>query len=204
MISEKKAVKHFSMIRSFHLADFFTAANGFCGVAAIFEAMKFLNTGHLRHIYFAALLIPLALVFDILDGTIARSRHSASLLGRELDSLADVISFGVAPAAIAFAIGINSWLDQIILIYFALCGLARLARYNVTAESLSAETGKVKYYEGTPIPTSILPLGLLMFLFFRDQLYPVYFFGVKLHLPVLLFFVSGCLMISKTLKIPKP
>jgi len=201
---EMKPVRHFSMIRSFHLADFFTAANGFCGVSAIFEAMKFLNTNDLGHIYFAAFLIPLALVFDILDGTIARSRHSASLLGRELDSLADVISFGVAPATIAFAIGVNTWLDQLILIFFTLCGLARLARYNVTADVLSAQSGKVKYYEGTPIPSSIVPLALLMFLFFRDELYPVYFLGVKLHLPVLIFFASGCLMISKTIKIPKP
>ena len=201
---ERKPVRHFSMIRSFHLADFFTAANGFCGVVAIFEAMKFLKTDDFKHIYLAALLIPLALVFDVLDGSIARWRHAASSLGRELDSLADVISFGVAPAAIAFAIGVNSRVDQLVLIYFALCGLARLARYNVTAESFSTETGKVKYFEGTPIPTSIVPLGLLMLLFLQGNLYPVRLFGIQFHLPVLFFFVSGCLMISKTLKIPKP
>src|SRR6185369_17024226 len=123
--------RHFSMIRGFHLADLFTIANGFCGIAAIFEAMKFLSDRDARHAYTAALLIPLALVFDVLDGRIARWRHSASTLGRELDSLADVISFGVAPAAIAFAVGVNGSLDQIILIYFAVCGLSRLARYNV-------------------------------------------------------------------------
>jgi CDP-diacylglycerol--serine O-phosphatidyltransferase len=150
------------------------------------------------------LLIPIALVFDVLDGRIARWRHSASSLGRELDSLADVISFGVAPAAIAFAAGVNSGLDQVILIFFALCGLSRLARYNVTAESLSAQTGKVEYFEGAPIPTSVIPLGLLMLLFYRGHLYPVSPFGLEFHLPVLLFFISGCLMISKTLRIPKP
>jgi CDP-diacylglycerol--serine O-phosphatidyltransferase len=192
------------MIRSFHLADLFTIANGFCGVGAIFEAMKFLNTNDAGHIYLAALLIPIALVFDVLDGRVARWRHSASSLGRELDSLADVISFGVAPAAIAFAAGVNSSLDQVILIYFALCGLSRLARYNVTAESLSAQTGKVEYFEGTPIPTSVIPLGLLTLLFYRGNLYPISPLGLEFHLPVLLFFISGCLMISKTLKIPKP
>jgi CDP-diacylglycerol--serine O-phosphatidyltransferase len=192
------------MIRSFHLADLFTIANGFCGVGAIFEAMKFLTTNDAGHLYLAALLIPVALVFDVLDGRVARWRHSASSLGRELDSLADVISFGVAPAAIAFAAGVDSRLDQLILIYFALCGLSRLARYNVTAEALSAQTGKVEYFEGTPIPTSIVPLGLLMLAFYRGNLYPVDLFGVEFHLPVLLFFISGCLMISKTLRIPKP
>src|SRR3982074_9146 len=98
---------HFSMIRSFHLADLFTIGNAFCGVTAIFEAMKFLGTHDTRHLYLAALLIPVALVFDVLDGRIARSRHAASPMGRELDSLADVVSFGVAPAAIAFAAGGN-------------------------------------------------------------------------------------------------
>jgi CDP-diacylglycerol---serine O-phosphatidyltransferase len=196
--------RHFSMIRSFHLADLFTLANGFCGVAAIFEAMKFLRDGDERHAYAASLLIPLALVFDVLDGRLARWRHMSSALGRELDSLADVISFGVAPAAIAFAIGLNTWLDQIILIYFAICGLSRLARYNITAESLSSTTGRVAYFEGTPIPTSVIPLGLLMLLFYRGNLYSARLFGVDFHWPVALFFISGCLMVSRTIRIPKP
>jgi CDP-diacylglycerol---serine O-phosphatidyltransferase len=196
--------RHFSMISSLHLADLFTIANGFCGVWAIFEAMKFLKTEDVIHIYIAAILIPIALIFDLLDGRIARWRNSASPLGRELDSLADVISFGVAPAAIAFAMGINSGLDQVMLIYFAVCGLSRLARYNVTAESLSVQTGKVEYFEGTPIPTSVVPLGLLMLAFYKRNLYPVNLLGIEFHLPALLFFISGSLMISKTLRIPKP
>jgi len=196
--------RHFSMIRGFHLADLFTLANGFCGVTAIFEAMKFLGAGDRRHAYLAALLIPLALVFDVLDGRIARWRHMSSALGRELDSLADMISFGVAPAAIAFAVGLNTGLDQAILIYFAVCGLSRLARYNVTADSLSATTGRVEYFEGTPIPTGLVPLGLLMLLFHRGNLYPANLFGLDFHWPVALFFISGCLMVSRTIRIPKP
>jgi CDP-diacylglycerol--serine O-phosphatidyltransferase len=196
--------RHFSMIRSFHLADLFTLGNGFCGVAAIFEAMKFLGAGDKRHAYAAALLIPVALVFDVMDGRIARWRHMSSALGRELDSLADMISFGVAPAAIAFAVGLNTGLDQVILIYFAICGLSRLARYNITADSLSGATGRVEYFEGTPIPTSVVPLGLLMFLFHRGNLYPASLFGLDFHWPVALFFISGCLMVSRTIRIPKP
>ena len=192
------------MIRSFHLADLFTIANGFCGVAALFEAMKFLATRDARHLYVAALLVPVALLCDVLDGRIARWRHDASAMGRELDSLADVISFGVAPAGIAFAAGLDTPLDQLVLMYFVACGLSRLARYNVTAESMAAETGKVRYFEGTPIPTSIVPLAILMLAFHREALWPVRIGGMSMHLVSLVFVVSGALMISKTLKIPKP
>jgi CDP-diacylglycerol---serine O-phosphatidyltransferase len=194
---------HFSMIRNFHLADLFTIANGFCGVGALFEAMRFLTTQDRRHLYTAALLIPLAFVFDVLDGRIARWRHAASPMGREMDSLADVISFGVAPAGIAFAAGLSSRLDQLVLMYFVGCGLSRLARFNVTADALATEMGKVSHFEGTPIPTSIVPLGLLMLAFHQGALYPVRVLGAELHLTVLLFLLSGSLMISKTLKIPK-
>jgi CDP-diacylglycerol---serine O-phosphatidyltransferase len=196
--------RHFSMIRDFQLADFFTIANGACGVAAIFQAMAFLRGGERWHVTLAALLVPLALVFDVLDGRIARRRHEASALGRELDSLADVISFGVAPASIAYAVGLTSVLDQLILIYFAACGLSRLARYNITAETMAAQTGKVTYFEGTPIPTSIVPLAILMAVFYSDHLYAVTVLGVRLHLVALLFLASGSFMISKTLRIPKP
>jgi len=194
---------HFSMIRRFGLADVFTLANGACGLIAIFEAMKYRDNGAPDHILLAAAMVPLAFVCDVLDGRIARLRKTASALGRELDSLADVISFGVAPAAIAFAVGLDTFLDQVLLIFFALCGLSRLARYNVTAESLSVEAGKVRYFEGTPIPTSVVPLALLMAAFHAGDLYPANVFGQELHLPAMLFFASGCLMISKTLRIPK-
>ena len=121
--------RHFSMLRGFHLADLFTIANGFCGVAAVFQAMTYLATQRRHHLYVAALLVPLALVMDVLDGRIARWRHQASEMGRELDSLADVISFGVAPAAIALAAGLDHALDQLALMYFVGCGVSRLARY---------------------------------------------------------------------------
>jgi CDP-diacylglycerol---serine O-phosphatidyltransferase len=204
MASEQTRHKHFSMIRTFHLADLFTIANAFCGMLAIFEAMTFLSTRAAWRLYLAAVLVPVALIFDVLDGKIARGRHAASALGRELDSLADVVSFGVAPASIAFAAGVNTPLDRVILLFFVGCGVSRLARYNVTAERLSAETGRVEYFEGTPIPTSILPLAILMLAFSAGSLYRVSLLGVEWHAVALLFLVSGSLMISKTLRIPKP
>ena len=193
--------KHFSMIRSFHLADLLTIANGCCGILAIFHAMHFIESGSTRMLWVAAGLIPLAAVFDFLDGRVARWRHTPSPMGREMDSLADVISFGAAPAAIAYAAGLRTILDQAMLTYFAVCGLSRLARYNVTAEELAGASGKVKYFEGTPIPTSIVPLSLLMLAYQRQALFPT---SLGFHLVSLLFVASGSLMISKTLRIPKP
>jgi CDP-diacylglycerol---serine O-phosphatidyltransferase len=203
-MAELTTRKHFSMIRSFHLADLFTIANGVCGATAIFQAMKYLARSDDRHLGLAAALIFVALVCDVCDGWIARWRHSASAMGRELDSLADVISFGVAPAAIAFAAGASSWVDQVILLYFTACGISRLARFNVTAESLAGAKGKVTHFEGTPIPTSVVPLGITMLAFHAGTLYPIRIAGVTVHAVALLFLLSGSLMISKTLRIPKP
>jgi CDP-diacylglycerol--serine O-phosphatidyltransferase len=153
--------RHFSMLREFHLADWFTLANAFCGTGAIFAAMRFLQEGIVRDLLIGMALIPLAFVFDALDGRIARWRKVASTLGRELDSLSDVISFGVAPAALGYACGLQGGWDWLILSYFVGCGVSRLARYNVTAEQLSGDEGKVRYFEGTPIPTSVVIVGLL-------------------------------------------
>ena len=197
-------MKHFSMIRSFHAADLFTMANGGCGVLAVFHAMQYHGGGSHAALWIAAALIPLAIVFDVLDGRVARWRHKQSPMGRELDSLADVISFGVAPATIAYAVGLDTALDQLVLVYFVLCGLSRLARYNVTAEGLSDAAGKVAYFEGTPIPTSILPLALLLVAYATDHLGAVTTGGVRWHVGALLFAISGSLMISKTLHVPKP
>ena len=109
------------------------------------------------------MLLPLALVCDVLDGYVARlNRSRQSLLGADLDSLADVISFGVAPAVLGFTLGLRGGWDMLILTYFVVCGVSRLARFNVTASALAdATTGKVKYFEGTPIPTSIVIVMLL-------------------------------------------
>ncbi len=200
--------KHFSMIRGFHLADFFTLANAACGVAAIFLAMRYAAQGSLAHFYAAAAMAPVAFVFDWLDGNVARWRQKHSAMGRELDSLADVISFGVAPAALGFAAGLDGGWDWAVLIYFVCCGVSRLARFNVTAESLSEGSGKVPYFEGTPIPTSVVLTAVLAFAACQDRLGDrlyggVWSLGWDLHPLALLFAVSGSMMISKTLRIPK-
>ena len=202
--------RHFSMLREFHLADWFTLGNAFCGTGAIFAAMRYLQDGVAQDLLLGMALIPLAFVFDALDGRIARWRKVASTLGRELDSLADVISFGVAPAALGYACGLQGGWDWLILSYFVGCGVGRLARYNVTAEQLSGAEGKVKYFEGTPIPTSVLIVGVLAWLACTDRIGAHLWLGVlhmgpwQLHPLALVYALSGSLMISKTLHIPKP
>ena len=201
--------KHFSMIRECHRADFFTLGNAACGVGAIFLAMAYVAAPSTAHFLAAAALLPLAFVFDVFDGRIARWRQTQSALGRELDSLADIISFGVAPAALAFAAGMQGGWDAIVLIYFVCCGVSRLARYNVTAEALSAGADTVKYFEGTPIPTTVALVGVLAAAAWQGHVGPALWGGAwqimgwTLHPLVLLFGLSGTLMISKTLRIPK-
>ena len=209
MTSRREPQPHFSMIRGFQLADFFTLGNAACGVAAVLMAMRYLGSRDVGDLLIAAAFAPAAFAFDVLDGRIARWRQTSSALGRELDSLADVISFGVAPATLAFACGMTGGWDAVILVYFVCCGVSRLARYNVTAETLAAGSDKVKYFEGTPIPTSVALTALLAFAAWQGRIEGQLYFGVmtlgpwQLHPLVLLFALSGTLMVSKTLRIPK-
>jgi len=203
--------RHFSMIRDFHVADFFTLGNAACGMAGVMLAMLFMADASSVHFLTAAAFAPAAFIFDVLDGKIARARNEHSTLGRELDSLADVISFGVAPATLAFAAGMRGGWDAVVLAYFVCCGVSRLARFNVTAEQLAEgnEGGKVKYFEGTPIPTSVALTGVLAFACWQGRIGDSLYGGAvalgpwTLHPLVLLFALSGSLMISKTVRIPK-
>ena len=208
--SADAAPRHFSMIRNFHLADVITLANGASGTAAIFLAMDHVREARVDKVYAAGLLVVAALFFDVMDGRVARWRHGASALGRELDSLADVISFGVAPACLAYAVGMTTVSDALILLYFVACGISRLARYNVTADALAAGRGAVPYFEGTPIPTSAVLVLVMVLLAWLGRIGPSLPLGiaalgpVRVHPFVLVFALSGSLMISKTLRIPKP
>ncbi len=198
----------FSMVRTLVLADVITLGNAFCGTGAILASMSYVASGNPDTIVVAFVLLVVALVCDILDGSVARWRRKSSPLGGDLDSLADIVSFGVGPAALGFALGLRGGWDAVALCFFVACGIARLARYNVTAASLSGGTGKVKYYEGTPIPTSLLLVGMFIALFAIGSIGEHLWLGVTrigpfdFH-PVSLFYVAmGALMVS-TIKIPK-
>src|SRR3954470_12050686 len=204
--------RHMSMLRSYTPADALTIGNAACGTIAIFLCLDYLATGSPRFLWTAFVLLPLALVCDVLDGYVARlNRKRQSVLGADLDSLADVISFGVAPAVLGFTLGLRGGWDMLVLAYFVVCGVSRLARFNVTADALAdPASGKVKYFEGTPIPTSILLVVLLGAAFYVDAIDERLWLGAwqlgpaVLHPLALLFGASGSAMISATLRIPKP
>ena len=203
---------HLSMLRSYTAADALTIANASCGTITLFLCLNYVETGSNRYIWFSFLLLPLALVFDILDGWVARAQpHRKSMLGGDLDSLADVISFGVAPAVLGFTLGMRGGWDMVCLTYFVVCGVSRLARFNATAAALTdSSTGKVKYFEGTPIPTSVLIVGILAVALWLGRTDQHLWFGAYRVGPAwwhplsLIYAASGSAMISATLRIPKP
>jgi CDP-diacylglycerol--serine O-phosphatidyltransferase len=203
--------RHLSMFRSYTVADLFTIGNATCGTISIFLCLNYIAEGRTRFFWIAFVLLLAALFFDVFDGYWARRSRRQSVLGADLDSLSDVISFGVAPAVLGFTLGMRGGWDMLVLAFFVVCGISRLARFNVTAEALSSGTGKVKYFEGTPIPTSILIVIVLGVAFSRHAIDDYLWFGsfrvlelAILHPLTLIYAVSGMGMISATLRIPKP
>ena len=204
--------RHLSMLRSYTVADAFTLGNASCGTISIFLCLDYIAADNRRFLWIAFLLLPLALVCDVLDGYVARLNPARqSRLGADLDSLSDVISFGVAPAVLGFTLGLRGGWDMLCLTYFVVCGASRLARFNVTAADLAdSTTGKVKYFEGTPIPTSIVIVVLLGMALRLGRIENDLWFGAYqlgpalLHPLVLIYGLSGSAMISATLRVPKP
>ena len=200
-----------SMLRSYTPADLLTLANASCGTLSVFACLSYIADDRSRQIWAAFVLPIFALVFDVLDGYVARlDTHRQSRLGADLDSLADIVSFGVAPAVLGYTLGLRGLWDVVVLTFFVCAGISRLARFNVTSASLTnAATGKVRYFEGTPIPTSVL-LVILMAVLYHLGLTGQQFWwghwtvlGRGFHPIAILFLVSGSLMVS-TVKVPKP
>jgi len=199
------------MFRSYTPADLLTLANASCGTLSVFACLSYIEDERSPQMWAAFVLPVIALMFDVADGYVARlSPERQSRLGADLDSLADIVSFGVAPAVLGYTLGLRGLWDVICLTYFVCCGISRLARFNVTSAALTnVATGKVRYFEGTPIPTSILlvialtvlhQLGLTGDDFAGGHWEP---FGKGLHLFSALYLLSGSLMVS-TVKVPKP
>ncbi|MDQ2644013.1 MAG: CDP-diacylglycerol--serine O-phosphatidyltransferase [Myxococcota bacterium] len=198
------------MLRDFRVADLFTLLNAFAGMGAILSFMRYCTEARMESFWLGTALLPAALLMDVLDGRVARSRGEQSPLGQELDSLADIVSFGVAPAAMAYSAGLRGEWDCVCLMFFVACGISRLARYNVTASTLAGPSGKVRYFEGMPIPTSLLLVTLFAILAGTGRFQAELPLGAvsgaagTFHPLALLFVLHGCAMISKTLHIPKP
>jgi len=198
------------MFRSYTVADLFTLGNASSGTIAIFLCLNYIAEGRSRFFWIAFALHFVALGCDVIDGYWARRSRRQSVLGADLDSLADIVSFGVAPAVLGYTLGMRGGWDMLILAYFVVCGISRLARFNVTAAALAdKKTGKVKYFEGTPIPTSVVIVMMLGIAFALQAIEQNLWFGVyklgpaALHPLTLIYAISGTAMIS-TVRIPKP
>ncbi|MGA2133391.1 MAG: phosphatidylcholine/phosphatidylserine synthase [Bryobacteraceae bacterium] len=169
---------------AYALPTLFTAGNIFLGYLSIlrsFRAVAAGGAGAAEQFDVAAKAIGVAVLLDGLDGMIARMTHTTSDFGREMDSLADVISFGMAPAVLAFAWGLQfvdsglsqQWLHQLsqagyfIAFLFLLCGAARLARFNVQRNPIPKNPGRPnrKYFVGLPIPGAAGTVAAVVYAF---------------------------------------
>ena len=150
------------------LPSLFTSANIAAGYYAIVQSIRASATGDTSGFNVAALAIGFAVLFDGLDGRIARMTNTSSAFGRELDSLADVITFGVAPSLLAYLWGVKTvdisaypvvgarlmHLGMVVCFLFLICGACRLARFNVSVNPQPRNPGRPgrKYFVGMPIP----------------------------------------------------
>ena len=152
-----------NMLSLMKIADIFTVGNLCCGVLSIFLAIDGLFD-------LSALLLFLAVVFDVLDGKIAGLMNQKNLFGKQLDSMSDLVSFGVAPALLFYSLSSPGILGIIVALFFVACGMLRLARYNI-----SEEAG----FEGVPITVNgvLFPLLFLLFSSYPDSLnyWPIIF-----------------------------
>lgn len=204
--------RHFSLIRNLHMADFITLLNGFSGFYSIISCLRFALTGKTHYVQRAHFFICLGLFFDFFDGRVARLRNKSSLMGQELDSLADLISFGVSPAIIAFAIGFRSTVDVLMLTFWVLCGLTRLARFNISTNNIPKDkSGKSQYFEGLPVPSNLIWVVFMAFLVSKGWILEELPGKILLadtfaefNIVSLGFVLQGCAEISKSLHIPKP
>jgi CDP-diacylglycerol--serine O-phosphatidyltransferase len=139
------------------LPNLLTTGNLLCGFWAIISVFQ-------EQFYYAAVAILLASVFDAFDGKVAKLSGTTSKFGMQYDSLADLVSFGIAPALLAFSWALRPYgkFGWLAAFTFVACGAIRLARYNVLASS-----GETKYFKGAPIPVAASMIALTILLYLR-------------------------------------
>jgi CDP-diacylglycerol---serine O-phosphatidyltransferase len=192
-------------LRIYFLPNLFTAANLFCGFVALTKIVGVdVHTPDFHQVQIALFFILLACIFDLFDGRVARMVGVESPFGREFDSLADLVSFGVAPAFLVHRVVLRDVWGQypqfgwFISSVYLLAGAFRLARFNCLASM--AGTGGGKEFLGFPIPAAagmVASLTLLMIHLERNDYAPMQW---KYALPVLLLFLSA--MMVSTVKYP--
>jgi CDP-diacylglycerol--serine O-phosphatidyltransferase len=139
------------------LPNLFTTGNLFCGFWSIISVFQ-------EHYFYGAVAILLAAIFDVLDGKVARLAGATSKFGIQYDSLADLVSFGIAPAVLAFSWALRPYgrFGWFAAFLFVACGALRLARFNVLAA-----VGDTKYFKGLPIPAAASLVSLVILLYLR-------------------------------------
>jgi CDP-diacylglycerol---serine O-phosphatidyltransferase len=179
----------------FVLPNLVTLGSVFCGVTAI-RLVGGDEVGP-RTLIQASQLILVAMVFDLLDGRVARMTRTQSAFGLQLDSLADVISFGVAPAMLAYAWGLGAYpqLGLFASFSFVACGAIRLARFNVLASTPTGQPAKPgRYMVGLPIPAAA---GMLVSLVMTNPSSSGFVGpGKTAVIPFAILFALGLLMVS--------
>lgn len=190
-----------SRLHIYLLPNLFTAGNLFCGFLALTKIVETnLSTGNYHDIKVALSLILLACIFDLLDGRVARMGGYESPFGREFDSLADIVSFGVAPAFLVHRVVLHDVfrahpeVGWFIAATYVICGAFRLARFNCLAAM--AGTGGGSHFLGFPIPAAAgMVASLTLFLVHWDERdFPV---GTwRFALPVILVLLSA-MMVSE-------
>jgi CDP-diacylglycerol--serine O-phosphatidyltransferase len=161
-------------LKIYLLPNLFTAGNLFCGFLALTKIVEAdLATGY-HDIKIALLYILVACILDLLDGRVARMGGFESPFGREFDSLADIVSFGVAPAFLVHRIVLadvfvnHKEIGWFIAALFVICGAFRLARFNCLAAMAGGGGGK--YFTGFPIPMAAgMVASLTLFLIWWDE-----------------------------------
>ncbi|RLA64683.1 MAG: CDP-diacylglycerol--serine O-phosphatidyltransferase [Epsilonproteobacteria bacterium] len=139
---------------AFFLPNTFTALNMGCGFGSILFSFK-------GEFYYAAMILLLGAIFDLVDGRVARLMNAQSTFGEYFDSLSDVVSFGVAPAFLMFNCFFKDFgrIGQVVAFVYLLCGALRLARFNANIDRVSSN-----FFQGLPIPMAALALvGLVLF-----------------------------------------
>jgi CDP-diacylglycerol---serine O-phosphatidyltransferase len=200
-ISQKPPPDDGDKLKIYFLPNLFTAGNLFCGFLALTKIVEAdpLSDNFIHVIHTALFLILLACIFDLLDGRVARMGGSESPFGREFDSLADIVSFGAAPAFLVHRIVLagvfveHPQLGWFIASVYLICGAFRLARFNCLA---AMGSGSGKEFLGFPIPAAAgLVASLTLFLLWIEE---KGFSQSKLRfaLPVLLLFLSA-MMVSE-------
>ena len=200
---------------AYALPTLFTAGNIFLGFYALLEILQGslgMTQGGgpavVRHFQYASIAIGVAVFLDGLDGRIARMTNTVSDFGREMDSLADLVTFGIAPAVMAFAWGVRfvtvavdqatlenlQRLGYFVSFFYLICGAARLARFNVQKNPIPKNPGRPdrKYFVGLPIPSAAATVAAIVYAAATEPLTNWVFSAAWL----VLLFLLGFLMIS--------